>query len=446
MKRLRIRTYGFQALLALYFLFFLLLNFLTPLVSDDYRYAFSFLTGERITSVWQIFPSLYNHYFTMHGRTAVHFFAQLMLLLGKPVFNVLNAAMATLLVLGLHRMAEGRGRRNPVLLLTLCALSFLFTPAFGQTMLWLDGACNYLWGVTITVWVLVPFRDALLDGQTERTPLRSPLLLGVFLLGSLFMGAASENTSPAALLFMLCVTAILWKKTGKPPVWASVSCALAAVGFLVLVLSPANAIRSAHYAAEGVSGAGQLLLNFQTAAQTFLANGMPLACAFLMLFSAALWQKAEKKRLLLSALLFLAGLAANFAMTLSNGYPLRAMMGCAAFHMAAIGVLLPDVLKGAFRPLALGAAACAVFAACVTALSVLPGNYNRYAEAKAREAYVISEAARGNLNVTTYTLEGKSPYDVFTGMTDITYDETYWPNVYYARFYGVDSVVTDTIR
>jgi hypothetical protein len=58
----------------------------------------------------------------------------------------------------------------------------------------------------------------------------------------------------------------------------------------------------------------------------------------------------------------------------------------------------------------------------------------------------MSEAAQGNRNVTTYTLQGKSPYDVFTGITDITYDETYWPNVYYARYYGVDSVVTDTIR
>ena len=147
-----------------------MLNFLTPLVSDDYRYAFSFATDERITSVWQIFPSLYTHYFVMHGRTAMHFFSQLFMLVGKPVFSVCNAAVAALLLLGLYRLAAGRGDKNPAALLGLGALSFLFTPAFGQTMLWLDGACNYLWGVAIGVWVLVPYRDALVEDRDVRSP------------------------------------------------------------------------------------------------------------------------------------------------------------------------------------------------------------------------------------------------------------------------------------
>lgn len=478
----------FWALLGLYFLFFLLLNVLTPLVSDDYRYAFSFATGERITNFWQIFPSLYEHYFTMHGRTAVHFFTQLMLLLGKPVFNVLNAAVAALLLLGLYRLAAGRGKKNLAVLLGLGALSFLFTPAFGQTMLWLDGACNYLWGVAILIWVLVPFRDAVLGGQDENAPkqglqkrendskppsgsarpgrmakkaspegssagaqperrgLRSPWLLGLFLLGSLFLGAASENYSPAAVLLMAACTGVLWKRTGKLPWRLAAASALAAAGFLVLVLSPANAIRSANYAAAGVSRAGQYLLNFKAAAQTLLGHGLPLCFVFLALFALAALGKADKNRLLFAALLFLAGLAANFAMTLSNGYPLRAMMGCAVFLLAGIALLLPDVFQGAFCPLALGALACAVFAALLTAASILPGNYNRYSEAKSREAYVMEQRDLGNLNVTTYTLEGMSRYDVFDNITDISFDQTYWPNVYFGKYYGLESVVTDTIR
>ena len=133
-------------------------------------------------------------------------------------------------------------------------------------------------------------------------------------------------------------------------------------------------------------------------------------------------------------------------MTLSNGYPLRAMMGSAMLILAAVAVLTPPVLDGAYRPLALAAVACAAFVALVTAASILPGNYNRYAEAKTREAYVIEQRGLGNLNVTTYTLEGMSQYDVFDDMTDISFDETYWPNVYYAKYYGVDTVVTDRIR
>ena len=475
----------FWAALALYFLFFLGLNVLTPLASDDYRYAFSFATGERITSFWQIFPSLYEHYFVMHGRTAVHFFTQLMMLLGKPVFNVLNAAVSTLLLLGLYRLAVGRGEKNPTVLLGLSALLFLFMPAFGQTMLWLDGACNYLWGVTIIVWVLMPFRDALLskkgnqsaaenvskkkegakppfrdalleekkaksmsgcqktlgmlegsqpfDVQSETSDMRGgfgtlrskgslhgglavstpsaceqarsatsikrqsrfieKVALPLFLLGSLFMGASSENGSPAAILVMVVCTALLWKKTGKLYAWAAASCGLAVIGFLILVLSPANAVRSVIYAAEGASRMGQYLLNFQAAAYMLRDNGLPLCCVFLVLFALAAAQKADKDRLRLAALLFLAGLAANFAMMLSNGYPPRAMTGFAVLTMAAAGVLLPDALRGGFRPLVIGAVACAVFIAAVTALSILPKNYNRYAEANSARG-VCNPAAR----------------------------------------------------
>jgi len=445
----------FWAVLALFFLLFLLLNMLTPLVSDDYRYAFSFATDERITSVWQIFPSLYQHYFVMHGRTAVHFFTQLFMLLGKPVFNVCNAVVAAVLLLGLYRLAVGRGEKKPAVLLGLAGILFLFTPAFGQTMLWLDGACNYLWGVTILVWVLMPFRDALLEkdrgmpfqkasaGKRNR---RSHWLLGLFWFGSLFMGAASENHSPAAILVMLLITAIVWRRTGRLRLWMAVSCGLALIGFAVLYLSPANAIRSSVYATEGVSRMGQYLLNFQTAAQMLLRHGLPLLCIFVALFSVAAAGKADANRLLFAALLCLAALAANFAMTLSNGYPLRAMMGHQVLMMAGIGVLLPAVLRGGFRPLVLGAVACAVVAAGLTALAVLPGNYNRYAEAKTREAYVMEQRDAGNRNVTTYTLTGLSRYDVFDDITDISYDVTYWPNVYYAKYYGLDSVVTDRIR
>ena len=432
----------FWALVALYFLLFVLLNFLTPLVSDDYRYAFSFATGERITSVWQIFPSLYEHYFVMHGRTAVHFFTQLFMLTGKPVFNVLNAAVAVGLLLGLHRFAAGRGQYNPIVLLGLMALSFLFIPAFGQTMLWLDGACNYLWGLAIIVWVLMPFRDAFLDNKN----IRSRFMLMLFLGGSLLMGATSENSAPAAILVMAACTLYLWKKTGRLSRQLAASTALAGAGFLVLVLSPANAIRSAHYATEGVSRMGQLLLNFQTAAQMLLTHGLPLLAIFVVLYCVAAAWKADPHRRLFALALFGAGLAANFAMILSNGYPLRAMMGYSVFLLAGIAVVLEDALLGNFRPFITGALAVAVGTALITAMAILPQNYNRYAEARAREAYVIAQRDAGSRTVTTYTLAGKTSYDVFDDITDISFDETYWPNVYYAEYYGLDSVVTDTIR
>lgn len=72
------------------FLFFLL-NYYTPLYGDDYSYSFSFLTGERITSVSQIFSSQLGHYQNTNGRSITHSLAQLFLLIGDDLFNYINA-------------------------------------------------------------------------------------------------------------------------------------------------------------------------------------------------------------------------------------------------------------------------------------------------------------------------------------------------------------------
>jgi hypothetical protein len=55
----------------------LALNWLTPLISDDYRYLYSFADGERITAVSQIVPSQIAHYQTINGRVITHTLCQL---------------------------------------------------------------------------------------------------------------------------------------------------------------------------------------------------------------------------------------------------------------------------------------------------------------------------------------------------------------------------------
>ena len=55
------------------FAFMMIANFLTPLIADDYSYHFSFLTGRRITGIFQIFPSLISHANNMNGRLVAHF-------------------------------------------------------------------------------------------------------------------------------------------------------------------------------------------------------------------------------------------------------------------------------------------------------------------------------------------------------------------------------------
>ena len=129
-----------------------LLNTHTPLQMDDYDYSFSWSTGRPLSGVADVLASQAAHYRLWGGRSVVHTLAQLFLYTGKSVFNIANTAMYVLFVLELYALAKPKGRRFcwPVLL-TIHAALFTLVPFFGTVFLWLDGACNYLWGTVLAL-------------------------------------------------------------------------------------------------------------------------------------------------------------------------------------------------------------------------------------------------------------------------------------------------------
>lgn len=58
---------------AVIFLIMLYCNFLTPLLGDDYTYAFDY-NGERLKSLSGILKNLYEHRIRTNGRVIPHFF------------------------------------------------------------------------------------------------------------------------------------------------------------------------------------------------------------------------------------------------------------------------------------------------------------------------------------------------------------------------------------
>ena len=159
----------FIASLLLLYLLMLALNLFTPFGMDDYYYAFSCLTGERMTRLDQLIPSLIAHGKVMNGRYAAHFFVQLFAMLPNFIFDLCNAAVFVLLVLGLYRLAGGARHYDVRLLLLVGCPVFLLLPDFGSPVLWMSGSLNYLWFGTLAVWMLIPFRNALIDQAAARS-------------------------------------------------------------------------------------------------------------------------------------------------------------------------------------------------------------------------------------------------------------------------------------
>lgn len=131
-------------------LLFYTLNCLTPLLSDDWHYDLIFGTDTPIASLSDVLQSQYTHYMTLNGRFIPHFFIQLFDgIWGKAAFNVVNTIVFVLFLWLLSaNLKPYYPSRYTSTTLALCMLVFLL-PAFNNCFLWMSGACNYLWTVTL---------------------------------------------------------------------------------------------------------------------------------------------------------------------------------------------------------------------------------------------------------------------------------------------------------
>ena len=113
---------------------FFALNLLTCLYADDFSYTYTFAVKEnkyRISNLYELYLSQRNHYQVMNGRTVVHTLAQLFLMWGKPLFNVLNTlAFLGLGVLIYHHGCGSRTDFRPGAFFAVFFLLWVVTPAF----------------------------------------------------------------------------------------------------------------------------------------------------------------------------------------------------------------------------------------------------------------------------------------------------------------------------
>ena len=222
-------------LMAAVFIVTCILSALTPLVADDYNYAFNWSYNDslvRIDNYTLLLDSMAAHRYYTHGRVLAQGLVSAFLMWPRWIFFVANALLVTVFnAVLVHFYRRNRVKKPVRAAACTMVLYWICMPTFGQIFLWLDGACNYFWAVGFAFIMLEGiFSLQVGKAKTARMLLLIPICFAV--------GSWSEHISFAALLIQVLYLIRLWVRKKKLPLRESLLLLVCCCGYLYLMMAP----------------------------------------------------------------------------------------------------------------------------------------------------------------------------------------------------------------
>lgn len=238
-------------LLTFVLLFFLTINFLTPVIGEDF--VLSVLPrNENFHSVgdflWSVAARIYDQMTGWNVRLGEQLSIAFSCL-SKPIFNVLNSLIALYYLWLVCRYAfKWKAAGGDILwgIGVAFAAVITFQPALGEVFFWRTGSANYLWALCILLTFALPMRYYLSRESLDVISGSKIRLIGLTVLG-FFAGFTNENTVGAIVLLYVGVFLYQKSQRKKLPLWVYTSFCSLLAGFLFMLLAPSTAHRSAFY-------------------------------------------------------------------------------------------------------------------------------------------------------------------------------------------------------
>lgn len=413
------------------FAFAALCNVLTPKLTDDFSYCFSWADGSRIDAVLDIIPSMAAHAQTMNGRLIAHAAAQFFLMLPDWVFDIVNSLVFVAQVPLIVRICKCEERNN-LLHAGVFGAIWICVPVFGQVNLWLDGACNYLWNVFMGLLFIQPYVDHFMNEGKYRMAIPKAL----FPVLAFLMGGWGESGSAAFIFIAAALTALchFYRHKKVPPVFF-IALFLAAAGYLTMYLAPAQA---------GKGGAMTLLGLCKGLFRCLqrLGDIWMLAAAFGLLLLLNLRAGTGKNRMLLAGVFFLGAMCANFILIFAASYPERVAVNATVLLVAADAVLMQGIFEeGDYRTVAASLLALLVVTAPARMTWGACDIFRTYGALKANENRLIASVEDGEKDITLPIVHADTKYSAVWGLRYLAEgDPDNWPNNSMADYFGADSI------
>ncbi|MCD2256613.1 hypothetical protein FHQ08_07755 [Lactobacillus sp. CC-MHH1034] len=427
------------------------LNFLTPLYDDDlYMY-------HRYHSFWSILDVANYEYHNWNGRAVGQTIFRSLLNIPWPAFKILNAlAFCALTFLILLYTSKNWQKLSPIKYLAILAASWLFLPAFGQSVLWAAGSGNYLWTTLLILCLALPY--FIKAFHIQRTPFKHHLKPAIRAILIIFLGIlagwSNENTSGGLIMAigLMMIYQLFVKKT-KLALWQYTGFAATVFGFLMLLRAPGNQVRTI-----ATVGKAYLKIPFLQRFSTGIWHvsdsmnklHMPfvwtLLAAIIVLF--IFWPSLERivKTLLWTAVGAATLYALGAAPTAIDGG--RAFFGGMVFGLIALFSAIPDSFEFQTIKWKRGLILLANLAIIISALfNFYPGFMDLYrsnAAIKTRYSYIEQQVAKGHthLKVPPMWYYPTTKYAINYNSQDLGKDPKVFPNDGYPVYFkGLKSIV-----
>ena len=423
---------NFLFMLSLLFVFFVifLLNIKTSLTGDDYVYTFIHNTQTRISSFDDILESQYSHYYSWGGRSIVHTIAQLLLLIDDNlIIRLINSIAFVSFIVCIQYHIKGKRANSGSLILILFTLVWFLQPAFGETILWLTGSVNYLWGTLIILLFLLPYR---LCENTATTNVKISIYSLIMLFGGVIAGWTNENTAAAMIVMILVWIFLNLRNKQHVPLWAYSGLIGSVIGYIIMISAPGNFVR-----AEGTS-ISPFLISFRllTYTQSFVnfLGLLNLTTVILLIISRSFPSKQKQKELPIFVISMLGVFVSIYVMIFSPGFPSRAWFGSITFNIIAFGVIFYNLNNSL---LFIRRIKLSILAFCLLAFSF--SFYDAYKDVseidaiwKDRIVTIKKEKEKGATSVTFKQYQAKTKF----GLGDAPYAQKYM-----SQYYGIEFIL-----
>lgn len=412
-------------------------NLCTPLFDDDI-YSSHLLWSQ--IPYWGI-----HDYLTWNGRIVGQSIMRC-LQIGNPfLVSFFNALIFTFFIvliwkLGINNL-KATSYTSVSKLIIGFMIAFIALPSFGQTILWRSGAGNYLWTTTIILLFDLVYLYCPLSSKKH---LKFAQLILLCLLGFI-AGWCTENTSIASILILLLFTFVKKPKINKTKL---VSLCFSLLGWILLIVSPGNKIRT--YNSVGKGYLNQPLLErvikgITVINKTILQNYLPFIVILIVLFFIMLNFYFNKQKLINSLIWFIGGLGAIYSLSFSpieqNGG--RTYFGGIVFWIISLITLLPDNFQNLSKGSKVFLESLLSFTIIYFGITGFNGLVDSLSSDHAiNQQYTVIENEKKNskkdvLSVPHISYSPQTKYSIDYGLEQIGNNPNTFPNIGYNIKFGV---------